>query len=130
MSRPTTLRGPGCASALFAILLAAAPVSTSVPSQAFAEDATSLLGNLKRLAEVEHGCKVNAPWASQALCRDAAEAFRRRFTGAGVPYTPHYVEPFPNHPPETLSAPGKPRSKPAPAAPAPMVPASRPSRIF
>ena len=122
MTRPAPHRRPGCSRALFAILLAVAPVSTSVPSQALAADATSLLGNLKRLAEVEHGCKVNAPWASPALCRDAAEAFRRRFRGEGVPYTPGYVEPFPSQPRETPSAPSKPHRKPAPLAAA-----SRPS---
>ena len=110
---------------MLAVVLAVAPVSSAVPSQAVAEDATSLLGSLKRLAQVEQGCKVNAPWASPALCREAAEAFRRLFRGEGIPYTPRHVEPFPNHPPETLSAPGKPRSKPAP-----MAPASRPSRIL
>ena len=130
MSRPAPHRRPGRAPILFAISLAVAPVSTAVPSQALAEDATSLLGSLKRLADVERGCKVNAPWASQALCREAAEAVRRLFRGEGVPYTPRHIEPFPSHPPETLPAPGEPRTKPAPAAAAPMAPAARPSRIL
>ncbi len=123
MIRPEPHRRPGCSRALFAIFLAVTPVPTAVPSQALAEDAASLLGSLKRLAQVEQGCKVNAPWASQALCREAAEAVRRQFSGEGVPYTPHRVEPFPSRPRETLWAPGKPRPKHAPKAPA-----SRPSR--
>ena len=123
MTRPAPHRRTGHSRALFAIFLAVAPVSTVVPSQVLAEDAASLLGSLNRLAQVEQGCKVNAPWASQALCRDAAEAVRRQFSGVGVPYTPHHVEPFPTHPRETLSAPGKLRRKPAPK-----VNASRPSR--
>ena len=130
MSRPALYRRSGRLDAMFAILLAFASVSTAVTSQALAEDATSLLGSLKRLAQVEQGCKVNAPWASQALCREAAEAVRRLFRGEGVPYTAHHAEPFPRHPPETLSAPGKPRTKPAPPTPAPIAPASRPSRIL
>ncbi len=118
MTRPAPHRRTGRSRALFAIFLAVAPVSTAVPSQVLAEDAVSLLGSLKRLAQVEQGCKVNAAWASQALCREAAEAVRRQFTGVGVPYTPHHVEAFPSHPRETLSAPGKLSPKPAPKAPA------------
>ena len=118
MTRPASHRRTGRARALFAIFLAVAPFSTAVPSQARAEDATSLLGSLKRLAQVEQGCKVNALWASQALCREAAEAVRRQFTGVGVPYTPHHVEPFPTLPRETLSAHGKLSPKPTPKAPA------------
>ena len=123
MRRPAPHRRPKRSRALFAILLAVASVSTAVPSQALADDAASLLGSVKRLAQVEQGCKVNAPWASKALCRDAAEAVRRQFRGVGVPYTPHHVEPFPSRPRETLSAPGKRSAKPAPKTPA-----SRPSR--
>ena len=130
MTRPILHRRPSRSRAVLAVVLAVAPVSSVVPSQALAEDATSLLGSLKRLAQVEQGCKVNAPWASPVLCREAAEAFRRLFRGEGVPYTPRHIKPFPSHPPETLSAPGEPRTKPAPAAAAPMAPASRPSRIL
>ena len=130
MTGPAPHQRPGWARILFAISLAVAPVSTTIPLQAVAEDATSLLGSLKRLAQVEQGCKVNAAWASKALCRDAAEAVRRLFRGEGVPYTPHPVKAFPNPPRETLAAPGKPRSKSAPATPAAMAPASRPSRIL
>ena len=118
MIRPEPHRRPGCSRALFAIFLTVAPVSTAVPSQALADDAASLLGSLKRLAQVEQGCKVNAPWASQALCRDAAEAVRRQFSGMGVPYTPHHVEAFSSHARERLSAPGKLSPKPTPKAPA------------
>ena len=133
MTRPAPHQRPVRARALFAILLAVAPFTTAFASPAFAEDATSLLANPKRLDQVQQGCKVNAPWASQALCREAAEATRRRFRGVGVPYTPRHVEPFASHPHETLSAPDKPRRKlapkaPAPMAPAPMASASRPSR--
>ena len=123
MTRPAPHRQPGRSSALCAIFLVVAPFTTAFASGAFAEDAASLLANPMRLDKVQQGCKVNAPWASQALCREAAEATRRRFRGVGVPYTPHHVEPFPTHPRETPSAPGKPRRKPAPKAPA-----SRPSR--
>ena len=123
MTRRAPHRRPRYSSALFAVFLAVAPVSTAFGSRAFADDAISLLANPKRLAQVEQGCKVNAPWASQALCQEAAEAVRRQFSGVGVPYTPHHVEPFPSRPRETLSAPGKRSAKPAPKAPA-----SRPSR--
>ena len=123
MTRPALHRRPRRSRAVLAVVLAVAPVSTAFASRAFAEDAASLLGSLKRLAQVEQGCKVNAPWASQALCRDAAEAVRRQFSGVGVSYTPHQVEAFPSDPRETLSAPGKPRPKHAPKASA-----SRPSR--
>ena len=123
MSRPAPHRRPGRSRALFAIVLAVAPVSTAAPSQALAEDAASLLATPKRLDQVQQGCKVNAPWTSPALCREAAEATRRRFRGVGVPYTPRHVEPFASHPHETLSAPDKPRRKLAPKAPAPMAPA-------
>ena len=64
--------------------------------EAHAEDAASLLANPHRLDEVQRGCKVNAPWATEALCREAAPAIRLRFRGQGVPYTPRKVEPFPS----------------------------------
>jgi hypothetical protein len=66
--------------------------------EAHAEDATSLLANPRRLDEVQRGCKVNAPCATEALCREAAQAIRLRFRGQGVPYTPRKVEPFASHP--------------------------------
>ena len=67
--------------------------------EARAEDtAASLLANPKRLEEVQQGCRTNQPWATDALCRQAAEAIRRRFKGQGVPYTPKKVDPFPTRP--------------------------------
>ena len=80
-------------------------------SEARAEDAASLLANPKRLEEVQRDCKANAPWATEALCREAAQAIRLRFRGGGVPYTPHRVEPFPSHP-ATPPAPTSPKGKP------------------
>jgi len=81
--------------------------------EARAEDAASLVANPKRLDEVQRGCKTNALWATETLCREAAQAIRLRFRGAGVPYTPHRVDPFPNRPAAKQSAPalvpGKPR---------------------
>ena len=66
--------------------------------QAHAEDAASLLANPKRLDMVQAGCRTNQPWATEALCREAAQAIRLRFRGAGVRYTPHRVEPYPRRP--------------------------------
>jgi len=63
-----------------------------------ADTAASPLANPRRLAEVQQGCKINAPWATEALCREAAQAIRLRFRGKGVPYTPRRVDPFPSHP--------------------------------
>jgi len=86
-----------------------------------ADTATSLLANPRRLAEVQQGCKVNAPWATEALCREAAQAIRLRFRGKGVPYTPRRVELFPSHPAVKPAlrekAPGgRPRAQAAPRA--------------
>ena len=50
--------------------------------QAHAEDAASLLANPKRLDMVQAGCTTNQPWATEALCREAAQAIRLRFRGA------------------------------------------------
>ena len=89
---------------------------------AHAEDARSLLGNPKRLEEVQRGCKVNAPWATEALCREAAQAIRMRFKGKGVPYTPRTVDPFPSQdhvtPPKPAPT-GKPEAARHPRTPAP-----------
>ncbi len=87
--------------------------------EARAEDASSLLANPKRLEEVQRGCKANAPWATEALCREAAQAIRLRFRGQGVPYTPHRVDPFPSHPaaPSATTSPkGKPEAHARPHA--------------
>ena len=93
--------------------------------QAHAEDAASLLANPKRLDMVQAGCKTNQPWATEALCREAAQAIRLRFRGAGVRYTPHRVEPYPSRPAA---------KSPAPASTAPGKPEARarphPSRIL
>ncbi len=81
--------------------------------EARAEDAASLLANPKRLDEVQRGCKTNAPWATETLCREAAQAIRLRFRGGGVPYTPHRVDPFPSHPAPTTPASKATTGKPA-----------------
>jgi len=81
-------------------------------SEAWAEDAASLLADPQRLDEVQRGCKVNAPWATEMLCREAAQAIRLRFRGQGVPYTPQRVDPFPSHSPPKPPASGAPTGKP------------------
>ena len=63
-----------------------------------ADTAQSLLADPARLAAVQRGCKTNQPWATDALCREAAQAIRLRFRGAGVPYRPRAVDPFPSRP--------------------------------
>lgn len=93
--------------------------------RAHAEDAASLLADSKRLEMVQAGCKTNQPWATEALCREAAQAIRLRFKGAGVRYTPQLVEPYPRRPavkpPAPASTPpGKPEAHARP----------RPSRIL
>ena len=71
-----------------------------------AEDTVgSLLRDPKHLDAVQAGCKANAPWATEAVCRTASEALRRRFLGQGVPYTPHRVDPFPSRPTMKLAPP-------------------------
>ena len=93
--------------------------------QAHAEDAASLLADPKRLDMVQAGCKTNQPWATEALCREAAQAIRLRFRGAGVRYTPRRVEPHPSRPTVKPSAPASaPPGKPEAQAP------SRPSRTL
>ena len=73
--------------------------------QAHDDDARSLLADPKRLDMVQAGCKTNQPWATEALCREAAQAIRLRFRGAGVRYTPHRVEPRPSRPAVKMPAP-------------------------
>ncbi len=93
--------------------------------QAHAEDAASLLANPKRLEMVQAGCKTNQPWATEALCREAAQAIRLRFRGGGVRYTPHRVEPNPSRPAAKPLAPAStPPGKAETHAP------PRPSRIL
>lgn len=41
-----------------------------------------------QLDAAQQGCRTNQPWATDALCREAAEAIRRRFRGEGIRYTP------------------------------------------
>ena len=87
-----------------------------------AEDSVDgLLRNPKHLDEVQAGCKVNAPWATDALCKTAGEAIRRRFRGQGVPYTPQHVDPFPSQPDPKPAHPSttKPEAHHRPAAPRP-----------
>ncbi len=89
--------------------------------EARAEDAASLVANPKRLDEVQRGCKTNALWATETLCREAAQAIRLRFRGQGVPYTPRRVDPFPSHTAAALPASSAPTTKPQTHA--------RPSRV-
>lgn len=91
-----------------------------------AEDSVdSLLRDPKHLDVVQAGCKANAPWATESVCRTASEALRRRFLGQGVPYTRHRVDPFPSRP--TMKLPAPPATKPeAHHRPAPQ----RPSAIL
>ena len=71
-----------------------------------AEDTVvSLLRDPRHLDAVQAGCKANAPWATESVCRTASEALRRRFLGQGVPYTPHRVDPFPSKPTMRLARP-------------------------
>lgn len=63
-----------------------------------AQSAEQLLADPARLDAVQQGCRTNQPWATDALCRAAAEAIRLRFRGEGARYTPHEVEPFPSQP--------------------------------
>ena len=79
-----------------------------------ADTAQSLLADPARLAAVQQGCKTNQPWATDALCREAAQAIRLRFRGKGVPYHPRTVDPFaskprPSPPPEKKAAVPQPR---------------------
>ncbi len=77
----------------------------------------SLMRDSRRLDAVQQGCKTNQPWATEAVCRTAAEAIRRRFRGEGVPYTPRRVDPSPSRPTEKAAPGPKPeaRRRPAPS---------------
>lgn len=59
------------------------------------------------LEAVQQGCRTNQPWATDAVCREAAEAIRRRFQGGGARYTPHKVDPFPSRPATPTEPAGK-----------------------
>jgi hypothetical protein len=66
---------------------------------AHADDSVAgLMHDRARLDAVQHGCKVDATWATPELCKTAAEAIRRRFLGQGAPYTLRSVDVSPNHP--------------------------------
>lgn len=79
--------------------LAIGVMAGSLVAEARAADtAQSLLANPARLAAVQQGCKTNQRWATDALCREAAQAIRLRFRGQGVPYRPQKVEPFASRP--------------------------------
>ena len=56
-------------------------------TEARAQSTDELVANPKKLEVIQQGCKTNAPWATDRLCREAAEAIRRRFRGQGVRYT-------------------------------------------
>lgn len=90
----------------FAAGLTIGVMAGSLVAEAKAADtAQSLLANPARLAAVQQGCKTNQPWATDALCREAAQAIRLRFRGKGVPYRPRAIDPFPGRP--QPSPPGK-----------------------
>ena len=87
-------------------------------SEARADDTvTSLMRDPRRLDAVQLGCKTNQPWATDLVCRTAAEAIRRRFRGQGVPYTPRRVDPYPNRPTEKAAPRPKPEVRHHPATP-------------
>lgn len=97
--------------------LAIGVVAGSVVAQARATDtAQSLLANPARLAAVQQGCKTNQPWATDMLCREAAQAIRLRFRGSGVPYHPRRVQPFVNRP-QPSPPPGSGAAAPQPRPP-------------
>jgi hypothetical protein len=63
-----------------------------------AQTADELVANPKKLEVIQQGCKTNQPWATDKICREAAEAIRRRFRGSGVRYTPPKPKPAPKAP--------------------------------
>lgn len=67
-------------------------------TEARAQTADELVANPKKLEMIQQGCKTNQPWATDRLCREAAEAIRRRFRGGGVRYTPAKLKPAPKAP--------------------------------
>ncbi len=77
----------------------------------------SLMRDPRHLDAVQLGCKTNQPWATDEVCRTAAEAIRRRFRGQGVPYTLHRVDPFPNQPTEKPTPGPKPEVRHRPSTP-------------
>ena len=86
--------------------------------QARADDTVaSLLRDPRRLDAVQLGCKTNQPWATDAVCRTAAEAIRRRFRGEGVPYTPKHIGPVSDRPTEKAAPGPKPEVRHRPSAP-------------
>ena len=75
-------------------------------TDARAQSADELVANPRKLELIQQGCTTNQPWATDRLCRQAAEAIRRRFRGAGVRYTP--PKPKPAAKPPVAPAPKKP----------------------
>ena len=79
--------------------LAIGGIAGSLVAEARAADtAQSLLADPTRLAAVQQGCKTNQPWATDALCWEAAQAIRLRFRAGGVTYHPRRVDPFATRP--------------------------------
>ena len=98
---PTLTRRRQCTGGSLGCGLAIGVLLGVTACRAQAEDTVEgLLRDPHRLDTVQQGCRTNKPWATDTLCRTAAEAIRRRFRGEGVPYTPHRVEPFPSQPAE------------------------------
>ena len=92
-------------------------VTAAAATQGYAaETADSLLADPARLAAVQQGSKTNQPWATDALCYEAAEAIRRRFQGKGIACMPKHVDAFPAHTSERLHAPPKPISHRPPSS--------------
>ena len=102
-------------------VIAGLVIGLAIQSARAEDTVDSLLRDPKHLDAVQAGCKANAPWATEAVCRTASEALRRRFLGQGVPYTPHRVDPFPSHPTMKLAHPPatKPEAHHRPAPPQP-----------
>lgn len=58
------------------------------PSKPAFESAESLAANPDRLKELRALCRADHDKVGDAQCNAVAEATRRRFMGAGTPYTP------------------------------------------
>ena len=77
------------------------------------ESVERLLAEPSRLDAAQAACREGGLEESDARCRVAAEAVRRRFRGGGVTYTPRTVDPFPSRPKLADTNPKAPRSQDA-----------------
>jgi len=69
------------------------------------ESVERLLADPVRLDTAQGACRNGGLEESDARCRVAAEAVRRRFRGGGVTYTPRALDPFPSLPEQPSSDP-------------------------